>query len=104
MKKLTILAVCLLAPAFLAAQNPMPPAQPQTEKKAAMPAKALHCDQCNMDFKTAKEAKAHFAKAHGMKYYCAHCNMAFKTKAEMTAHKKECGMKKKQDMPAKTAQ
>ncbi|MBI5239849.1 MAG: hypothetical protein HY926_05215 [Elusimicrobia bacterium] len=90
MKRLTTLAVCLLLPAFLAAQTPMPPAQPQTEKKAAMPAKTRHCAECSMDFKNMKEAKAHFAKAHGMKFYCAHCNMAFKTKAEFTAHKKEC--------------
>jgi uncharacterized C2H2 Zn-finger protein len=91
MNKILILSASLLLPVCLTAQTPPAPAQTQTKHKAA---KVRHCAECNMDFKTTKEAKEHYAKVHGMKFYCAHCDKAFKTKAEMSAHKKECLSKK----------
>lgn len=107
MKTMMTLAVCLLLPALLAAQDPMPPDQPQTEMKEAMTAKMHHCSACSMDFKTAKELKKHCAKAHGLKHFCAECDMAFKTKAEMMEHKKKMHAKMLRcapcDMDFKTA-
>jgi uncharacterized C2H2 Zn-finger protein len=101
MNKILILSACLLLPACLAAQNPSTPAPAQTTQKTA---KVRHCAECNMDFKTAKEAKEHYAKVHGMKYYCARCDKAFKTKAEMQAHMKEAHPKKMSAAPAAPAQ
>jgi len=98
MHKIAMLAIGLLLPAWLSAQN-QPAATPaptttQAKQKPAAPAKVYSCAQCNLTFKSAREAKMHFAKVHKMKFYCPRCNQAFPTKAEFGAHNKGLHPKK----------
>lgn len=86
MHKTLVLAISLLLPLGLAVQGTAESQPVKAPAAAKAEKKKLTCEACQMNFKNAKEAKAHFKKAHGMSFYCSACNHAFKTKEEMMAH------------------
>ncbi|GEM_PF-6136846 len=83
---LSIAAVALLSSAVMAEDKPAAAPATQRAQQPAAPKAKLVCSDCNMEFKSAKEARQHMKEAHHKLGYCAKCNLAFATKKEEKEH------------------